>query len=75
MPNCDTINLVKILKRSAHHLMIRRFFSYYKPHKRLFFIDFSSAIIVAVLELAFPLVVQWFIDTLIPGETGLKLSG
>ncbi|MFN2744755.1 ABC transporter ATP-binding protein [Bacillus sp. z60-18] len=47
--------------------MIRRFFSYYKPHKRLFFIDFSSAIIVALLELAFPLVVQWFIDTLIPG--------
>ncbi|RCK13133.1 hypothetical protein DT075_02005 [Bacillus licheniformis] len=31
--------------------MIRRFFSYYKPHKRLFFIDFSSAIVVAVLEL------------------------
>ncbi|KMM56720.1 multidrug ABC transporter ATP-binding protein [Bacillus glycinifermentans] len=47
--------------------MIRRFFSYYKPHKRLFIIDFTSAIIVAVLELAFPLVVQWFIDTLIPG--------
>lgn len=47
--------------------MIRRFFSYYTPHKRLFFIDFTSAIIVAVLELAFPLVVQWFIDTLIPG--------
>lgn len=67
MSNCDTINLVKIFKRSAHHPMIRRFFSYYKPHKRLFFIDFSSAIIVALLELAFPLVVQWFIDTLIPG--------
>ncbi|KKB75207.1 MULTISPECIES: ABC transporter ATP-binding protein [Bacillus] len=47
--------------------MIRRFFSYYKPHKRLFIIDFTSAIIVAALELAFPLVVQWFIDTLIPG--------
>lgn len=73
MPNCDTINLVKILKRSAHHLMIRRFFSYYKPHKRLFFIDFSSAIIVAVLELAFPLVVQWFIDTLIPGGDWLEI--
>lgn len=73
MPNCDTINLVKILKRSAHHLMIRRFFSYYKPHKRLFFIDFSSAIIVSVLELAFPLVVQWFIDTLIPGGDWLEI--
>lgn len=53
--------------------MIRRFFSYYKPHKRLFFIDFSSAIIVAVLELAFPLVVQWFIDTLIPGGDWLEI--
>ncbi|WP_429726129.1 ABC transporter ATP-binding protein [Bacillus paralicheniformis] len=53
--------------------MIRRFFSYYKPHKRLFFIDFSSAIIVSVLELAFPLVVQWFIDTLIPGGDWLEI--
>ncbi|TWN83573.1 putative multidrug export ATP-binding/permease protein [Bacillus paralicheniformis] len=53
--------------------MIRRFFSYYKPHKRLFFIDFSSAIIGAVLELAFPLVVQWFIDTLIPGGDWLEI--
>ncbi|WP_026694298.1 ABC transporter ATP-binding protein [Peribacillus kribbensis] len=48
--------------------MIRRFFQYYKPHKKLFIIDFSSSIIVALLELAFPLAVQWFIDTLLPGE-------
>ncbi|WDV05260.1 MULTISPECIES: ABC transporter ATP-binding protein [Lysinibacillus] len=46
--------------------MYRKFFSYYKPHKRLFVIDFSSAIIVAILELAFPLAVQWFIDELLP---------
>lgn len=46
--------------------MIRRFFSYYRPHKRLFIIDFTSAIIVALLELAFPLAVQWFIDKLLP---------
>lgn len=46
--------------------MYRKFFSYYKPHKRLFIIDFSSAIIVAILELAFPLAVQWFIDDLLP---------
>lgn len=47
--------------------MIRRFFSYYKPHKRLFIIDFTSAIIVAILELAFPVAVQWFVDDLLPG--------
>ncbi|MCM3764301.1 ABC transporter ATP-binding protein [Neobacillus niacini] len=46
--------------------MIRRFFSYYKPHKKLFILDFSSAVVVAVLELAFPLAVQWFIDDLLP---------
>lgn len=46
--------------------MIAKFFSYYKPHKRLFIIDFSSAIIVAALELAFPMAVQWFIDHLLP---------
>jgi ATP-binding cassette subfamily B protein len=48
--------------------MLRRFYSYYIPHKRLFIIDFSSAIIVALLELAFPLAVQWFIDSLLPSE-------
>ncbi|MGW6381707.1 ABC transporter ATP-binding protein [Peribacillus butanolivorans] len=48
--------------------MIRRFASYYLPHKRLFIIDFFSAVVVAVLELAFPLAVQWFIDKLLPGD-------
>lgn len=46
--------------------MLRRFFSYYKPHRRLFIIDFTSAVIVALLELAFPVAVQWFIDRLLP---------
>src|SRR5690606_28246129 len=48
--------------------MIRRFFSYYKPYKRLFIVDFTSAVIVAILELAFPVAVQWFIDELLPGD-------
>jgi ATP-binding cassette subfamily B protein len=30
--------------------------------------DFSSAVIVALLELAFPLAVQWFIDSLLPSQ-------
>lgn len=46
--------------------MFRRFFTYYLPHKRLFIIDFSCAIIVALLELAFPLAVSWFVDELLP---------
>jgi len=46
--------------------MIKRFFTYYLPHKKLFILDFSSAVVVALLELAFPLAVSWFIDTLLP---------
>ncbi|GAB2540358.1 ABC transporter ATP-binding protein [Gracilibacillus alcaliphilus] len=46
--------------------MLKQFFSYYKPHKRLFIIDFSSAVVVAILELAFPIAVQWLIDELLP---------
>ena len=48
--------------------MLKKFFSYYKPHKRLFIIDFSSAVFVAILELAYPIAVQWFIDDLLPNE-------
>ncbi|NHM30198.1 ABC transporter ATP-binding protein [Neobacillus terrae] len=48
--------------------MIKRFFTYYRPHRKLFILDFSSAVIVALLELAFPLAVQWFIDRLLPSE-------
>ncbi len=46
--------------------MIRRFFSYYRPHMRLFWIDFTCAFLVAVLELGFPLAVQWIVDRLLP---------
>ncbi|PIC96808.1 multidrug ABC transporter ATP-binding protein [Sporosarcina sp. P26b] len=53
--------------------MITQFFAYYKPHRRLFLIDFFSAIFVALLELAFPLAVQWFIDGLLPSGDWNKI--
>lgn len=46
--------------------MIRRFLTYYRPYSRLFTLDFTCAVIVALLELGFPLAVQWMIDTLLP---------
>ncbi|MFD0714821.1 ABC transporter ATP-binding protein [Paenibacillus sp. GCM10027626] len=47
--------------------MLRRFFSYYKPYKGLFILDFSCAVIAGLLELAFPMAVSTFIDDLLPG--------
>lgn len=48
--------------------MLRRFFSYYRPYKGLFVLDFSCAVIAGLLELAFPMAVSKFIDDLLPGE-------
>ncbi|GAB2554558.1 ABC transporter ATP-binding protein [Gracilibacillus alcaliphilus] len=51
---------------------IKRFFAYYKPYKWLFILDFCCAILVGILELAFPLAVNQVIDRLLPqGEWSL----
>jgi len=47
--------------------LIRRFFAYYRPYKGLFMLDFGCAIIAGLLELAFPMAVNAFIDDLLPG--------
>ncbi|MDH6363848.1 ATP-binding cassette subfamily B protein [Enterococcus sp. PF1-24] len=46
--------------------MLKRFFSYYRPYKKLFILDFTCAVIAGVLELAFPVVVNQVIDTIMP---------
>jgi ATP-binding cassette subfamily B protein len=48
--------------------ILKRFFGYYRPHRRLFAMDFSCAVISGVLELAFPMAVGLFVDRLLPGE-------
>ncbi|MEF7496837.1 ABC transporter ATP-binding protein [Lysinibacillus sphaericus] len=47
-------------------MLLQRFFSYYKPYKRLFILDFSCAILVALIELAFPIVLNKVIDDILP---------
>ncbi|WP_088067297.1 ABC transporter ATP-binding protein [Gottfriedia luciferensis] len=53
--------------------MIKRFFSYYIPHKKLFYIDFFCALLVGLMELGFPLAVSWFIDKLLPEGNWSKI--
>ncbi len=48
--------------------MLRRFFAYYRPHKGLFLLDFSCAILAGLLELSFPIAVKLFVDNLLPGQ-------
>ncbi|CAK4832821.1 unnamed protein product [Aphanomyces euteiches] len=46
--------------------MLRKFFAYYKPYKKLFYLDFCCAVFAGLLELGFPLVVNQFVDKLLP---------
>jgi len=46
--------------------VIKQFAAYYKPWRKLFWVDFGSAIVSGLLELAFPIAVAYFIDDLLP---------
>ncbi|WP_410768492.1 ABC transporter ATP-binding protein [Fontibacillus sp. BL9] len=48
--------------------MLRRFFSYYRPYKKLFILDFTCAVVAGLLELGFPIAVNQFVDKLLPGK-------
>ncbi|TNM59523.1 ABC transporter ATP-binding protein [Aliirhizobium smilacinae] len=48
--------------------LIKRFATYYRPHRGLFALDFGSAVLAGVLELAFPVAVTLFIDRLLPSN-------
>ena len=55
--------------------MFREFAAYYRPHMRLFWVDFGCAVLSGLLELAFPLAVTGFIDYLLPrGDWPLTLA-
>lgn len=48
--------------------LLKRFATYYRPHRGLFALDFGSAVIAGMLELAFPVAVTLFIDRLLPSN-------
>ena len=48
--------------------MLRQFFAYYRPHRKLFVLDFSCAVLAGLLELGFPMAVRAFVDQLLPGN-------
>ncbi len=48
--------------------MLRQFFAYYRPHRRLFALDFGCAVISGLLELGFPMAIRAFVDHLLPSR-------
>lgn len=48
--------------------MFKRFAKYYKAHLPLFTLDFSCAFLMSALQLIFPIIVQVFIDDILPNK-------
>jgi ATP-binding cassette subfamily B protein len=48
--------------------ILKRFFAYYAPWKRLFALDFGCAVLSGLLELGFPMAVKLFVDDLLPQQ-------
>lgn len=48
--------------------MMKEFFSYYKPYRALFILDFGCAVLAALLELTFPFIVNLTIERVLPKE-------
>ena len=46
--------------------MLKKFISYYKPHKKLFFIDMFFAFLISVFDLIFPIFSRNMINNIIP---------
>ncbi len=46
--------------------MIKRFISYYKPHKLIFFLDLLAAFFLAVCDLVYPVITRKMINEFIP---------
>ena len=48
------------------HGLLRIFLSYFKPHRKLFALDMCCALVVAIVDLAFPMVSRTAMNTLLP---------
>lgn len=46
--------------------MLKKFASYYKPHKKLFVLDMLAALLVAVCNLVYPMITRAFINKYVP---------
>jgi len=49
-----------------HDKPLKIFFSYYKPHLKIFIADMFCAFIIALIDIAFPMFTRYSLNTLIP---------
>ncbi len=48
--------------------MFKRFISYYKPHKKIFFLDMTAALLVSLIGILYPIVTRTMLGDFIPNK-------
>ncbi|MFP4698363.1 MAG: ABC transporter ATP-binding protein [Eubacteriales bacterium] len=48
--------------------MLHRFMGYYKPHKKLFALDLFCAFVIAMIDLSFPMMSRYALQSLLPNK-------
>ncbi|MET0017756.1 ABC transporter transmembrane domain-containing protein [Oscillibacter sp.] len=62
-------------KEFQKHSMLQIFISYFKPHRRLFFLDITCALVMSLIDLAFPFVSRWCMYSLLPANAWQAFFG
>ncbi|BAK98227.1 putative ABC transporter permease/ATP-binding protein [Oscillibacter valericigenes Sjm18-20] len=62
-------------KEFQKHSLLQIFISYFKPHGRLFFLDIACALVMSLIDLAFPFVSRWCMYTLLPADAWQAFFG
>ena len=48
--------------------LVRRFFSYYKPHKRLFLLDLVCSFTISVCNMFYPMIARNIMNDYVPNQ-------
>ncbi len=48
--------------------MLKKFISYYKPHKKLFIADMAASLLISLIGLVYPIITNVMLNELIPGK-------
>ena len=48
--------------------MLKKFISYYKPHKKLFFLDMSASLFISVIGMLYPIITRKMLNEWIPNQ-------
>ncbi len=60
--------VISNIMKESNQFMLKQFIHYYKPHKKLFFLDLLCAFIVSFCDLFYPMISGNMIDDYIPNQ-------